>query len=221
MSASLSLWQKIESFLFPVSVRKGSSPLNAVLELFYYRGRYILATTDAVYSDGTKYRPLVKAFDTPQLKAALPNIENVLVLGTGLASAVHILTAKGLRPRFTLVEIDNLVLQWAEEFLPEGTGDNVTAIQQDAFQFIASCTSGYDLIIIDIFFGRDVPAAVTEPPFLAQCSARLQAGGFLILNYMERKERPAEKARIALQGLFAKVNEINFGINKVYVARKD
>jgi spermidine synthase len=218
MSASLSFWQKIESLLFPVSIRKGSSALNPVLELFYFQGRYILGTTDAVYSDGTKYRPLVKAFETPQLKAALPGLQSILVLGTGLASAVHILSAKGFHPSFTLVEIDSFVLQWAEEFLPAGARRNVQTFHQDAFQFIAECTSSYDLIIVDIFFGRDVPAEVTASPFLAQCKKRLQSDGFLILNYMESKERPEGQARLALQALFSNVAEINFGINKVYVA---
>jgi spermidine synthase len=162
---------------------------------------------------------LVRAFDVPALKAALPSIENVLVLGTGLASAVHILSAKGFHPRFTLVEIDKLVLQWAEEFLPERVRAAVKAVHEDAFQFIAECTSSYDLIIVDIFFGRAVPDEVIASSFLAQCKARLQPSGFLVLNYMESKERPVERARLSLQGLFAQVAEINFGINKVYVAR--
>src|ERR1044071_5243470 len=118
MATSLSLGQKIQGILFPIRIRKSSSALNPVLELYYYQGRYMLATKDAIYSDGEKYRPLVKAFELPLLKSALGRVRNVLVLGTGLASAVHILNAKGFRPQFTLVEIDNLVLAWAREFLP-------------------------------------------------------------------------------------------------------
>src|ERR1043165_7591420 len=158
MATSLSFRQKIQGLLYPIRIRTSSSALNPVLELYYYQGRYILATKDAIYSDGEKYRPLVKAFESPRLQSALSHVRNVLVLGTGLASAVHILSAKGFHPQFTLVEIDALVLEWAQEFLPANV--QVQAVNEDAFTFIAKDIHSYDLVIVDIFFGRDVPERV-------------------------------------------------------------
>ncbi len=219
MAASLSFWQHLQSFLYPVSIRKGSSALNPVLELFYFRGRYILATQDAVYSDGNKYRPLLKAFESPFLKPKLAELKNVLVLGTGLASAVHILDAKGLHPQVRLVEIDPLVLEWAAEFLPMTAMGNVKAINADAFDFIVKDAGLYDLIIVDIFFGRAVPEAVEQSPFLTQCREHKETGGILILNYMEPEHGAANRLRLLLQGLFADVAEISFGINRVFVCR--
>jgi hypothetical protein len=218
MAAPLSLWQKILAFLFPVSIRKGSSALNPALELFYYQGRYLLATPDAVYSDGDKYRPLLMAFKWPALKPYLKDVRSVLVLGTGLASAVHILDAKRIYPQLMLVEIDALVLEWAKEFLPANSAQNVTTINDDAFNFISVDTTCYDLIIVDIFFGREVPEAVTESTFLKQCKARLNTDGFLVLNYMARPNESEGTAKAALEATFSKVTEIGFGINKVYIA---
>lgn len=216
--ATLSFWQKIQSVLYPVSVRKDSTTFNSELELFYFRSRYILATRDAVYSDGPKYRPLVRAFEVPALKARLNSLGSVLVLGTGLASAVHILEAKGIRPKFTLVEIDSLILEWAKEFLPPAAAESVQAINADAFAFIASDEGSYDLIIVDIFFGRDVPEPVTQTPFIEQCKARLSPKGFLVLNYMEQAGEQNGKAKAALEAAFTNVTELSFGINRVYVA---
>jgi spermidine synthase len=219
MAVELSFWQKIESIIFPVSVRKSSNALNPVLELFYYRRRYILATKDAVYSDGTEYRPLVKAFDAPVLKPHLGQLKNVLVLGTGLASAVHILYARHHRPHMTLVEIDAAVLEWAREFLPAEARAHVRAEHADAFAFIAADANTYDLIIVDIFIGRTVPEKATDPIFLEQCKARLNSEGFLILNYMEARADKPGKAKAALEAAFDTVTEISFGINKVYIAQ--
>ena len=218
MAAPLTFWQKLQSFLYPISLRKGSSALNPVLELFYFRGRYILATGDAVYSDGQKYRPLVKAFETPALKAALPKAQSVLVLGTGLASAVHIMAAKGVFPITTLVEIDKLVLDWAIEFLPPAFAGKVRAVHADAFEFVATDVSRYDLIIVDIFFGRKVPDKVLDSDFLKQCKMRLSPGGFLVLNYMEEDSEQKGRAEQRLKELFKEVHKISFGINKVYIA---
>ncbi len=153
-----------------------------------------------------------------QLKAALPEVKRVLVLGTGLASAVHILAAKDLFPEITLVEIDGLVLEWAQEFLPAGAKANVRAINADAFAFIANDIASYDLIIVDIFFSRKVPAEVLNSSFLKQCQARLLSGGFLVLNYMEESSEQPGRAGEQLRELFREVQEITFGINKVYIA---
>jgi spermidine synthase len=214
----LSFWQKLQSLFYPVILKKSSSPFNPVLELFYHSGRYILATKDAVYSDGDKYRPLLRAFNSPELKRDLPRLKSILVLGTGLASAVHILHAKGLHPRCTLVEIDDQVLDMALQFLPEAAIPHVQGIHKDAFQFIEEDTNTYDLIIVDIFIGREVPEKAIKASFLAQCKSRLAANGYLVFNYMLSPDEEPTKAKTALQAYYKSVEEISFGINKVYIA---
>jgi 2-polyprenyl-3-methyl-5-hydroxy-6-metoxy-1,4-benzoquinol methylase len=214
----LSFWQKLQSLFYPVNLKKSSSPINPVLELFYHRGRYILATKDAVYSDGDKYRPLLRAFSSTSLKEVLPTLKNVLVLGTGLGSAVHILHAKGLYPQITLVELDDQVLEMALAHLPEATIPNVQGIHKDAFQFIKEDTGTYDLIIVDVFIGRIVPEQTIKAPFLAACKARLSPSGYLVFNYMTALDEENGKAKTALLAYYKTVEEISFGINKVYIA---
>lgn len=212
------LLKRLQSLFYPVRVRNGSSEHNAFLELLLFRGRYMLATSDAIYSDGDKYRPLLAAFASAPLKERLPGLDQVLVLGTGLASAVHILESKGGRPHFTLVEIDRLVLDWAVEFLPPGAKERVQAVRSDAFDFVATDAGRYDLIIVDIFFGRVVPAEVIGSAFLDQCRARLVPGGILVLNYMLAQDNDPQKAKAALEAAFGTVRELSFGLNKVYLA---
>jgi len=218
MAALLTRLQKLGSLIFPVPFRKGLGADNQLLQLYYFRGRYMLATQDAVYSDGARYRPLRKAFAEPELKRALPAIAEVLLLGTGLASAVHILYKKGFEPNWTLVDTDALALKWAREFLPPPLAQTARTVHEDAFRFIAADPGRYNLIIVDIFFGRDVPAAVTERAFLQCCKTHLAPGGFLVLNFMPRKDERADIARKALEADFSSVTEICFGLNRVYVA---
>jgi hypothetical protein len=219
MPAMPTLWQRIQSYIFPISIRKGSSEVNPLLELFYYRNRYILGTKDAVYSDGTKYRPLLAAFRSRMLEPYLMQVHDVLVLGTGLASAVHIMDSYGFRPTYTLVELDRVVLDWAVEHLPPATLKAVAPVCADAFDFITTDTKTYDLIIVDIFNGRQVPDRVTTSAFLYQCRARLAMGGYLVLNYMVNNKEDDTRAEAALQSVFDTVEGISFGINRVYVAK--
>jgi len=211
-------WQKLQSLLYPVRIRKSFSAVNPVLELFYFRGRYLLGTPDAVYSDGNRYRPLVAAFTARGLKQHLHAVREVLVLGTGLASAVQVLNRYGHRPHFTLVEIDPVVMDWAMEFLPVEDIKRVRPVCADAFEFIKADTGTYDLIVVDIFFGREVPDHVTRPDFLLQCKARLRPKGHLVLNYMVNQKAEEKKAKAALEAAFDNVEELVFGINRVYIA---
>lgn len=209
---------RLQSLFYPVRIRKTSSEYNDFLELLLFRGQYMLTTEDAIYSDGDKYRPLLAAFGHPRLSRKLPATADVLVLGTGLASAVHILEQQEFRPAFTLVEIDRTILDWAVEFLPPGVKDRVRAVRSDAFAFVASETARYDLIIVDIFFGRSVPEEVTSAGFLQHCRTLLAEDGALVLNYMLAPDNDPEKAKAALEATFTKVEELSFGLNKVYLA---
>jgi len=210
--------KQLKSYVWPVRVRSATSAVNPILELYYYRGRWQLVTADALYSDGVKYRPLLVAFK--MLKKELPVVEQVLVLGTGLASAVHILHKRHFHPHFTLVELDSVVLKWALELLPPGSASRVTPICADAFQFLEKKDpKQYNLIIVDVFSGRHVPAFVLHPVFLQLCKERLSPRGLLILNYMVNRPNEEQKAKAALEAAFERVTELRFDINRVYVAR--
>lgn len=212
----LSWYQQLLSYLYPIKVRSSSSAVNPVLELFYYQGRWQLGAVDVLYSDGHRYRPLLMAFNA--LKVRLPLLEQVLVLGTGLGSAVSILHRKGIRPRFTLVELDRVVLDWALELMPEGAKETVLPVCQNAQDFIAADRGRYDLIIVDVFNGRVVPEFVVTTEFLRQCRERLKPEGCLVVNYMVNTASDEPRAVRALEGVFRDVRELPFGINRVYVA---
>lgn len=213
-----SIWQRAQSLFYPVRIRHESTPLNIQLELFYYRGRYILGAGNAIYSDGDKYRPLVAAFGSQQLAARLNTIRTLLVLGTGLASAVHVLYRAGVAPQTTLVEIDEQILSWAVEFLPPEFRNKTVTHCASAFDFIAKDEHTYDLIVVDIFIGRVVPDDALQASFLQQCKSRLSATGHLVFNYMVNRPEDDGKAKAALEAAFDQVAEISFGINKVYIA---
>lgn len=212
----LTLLQRFRSYFYPLIVRRESSDLNPVLDLLYYRGHWQLATADALYSDGIHYRPLVTAFKA--IKPFLPQIKNVLVLGTGLASAVQILNAQGFHPAFTLVELDSKVLELAMEFMPARAAPDIRPVCVDAEQFVRNHQVKYDLLIVDVFNGRDVPEFVLGPEFIRNCAACLAPKGILLLNYMVNSVKDEGKAKAALGAAFKNIRELSLGINRVYIA---
>lgn len=208
-------YKRFISYIYPVKIRSGSSAVNPVLELFFYRNRYQLATLDALYSDGDKYRPLTIAFK--RIKDKLPKVKNVLVLGTGLGSVVHILNSMGYQPKFTLVEIDKQVLQWALEFLPENV-HHMLPVHEDASHFIQENKEQYDLLITDIFIGREVPDFVISTSFIEKCHQSILPGGTFIMNYIVNDGKQWEKVQQRITAIFPKNKIISLDMNRIVIA---
>lgn len=213
----LSFLKRLLSYLYPVKVKKSASAVNPVLELFYYQGQWQLATEDAVYSDGTRYRPLTLAFQ--KLKKELPNVQNILVLGTGLGSAVTILDQMKLHPSMTLVELDAQIIKWTKETLPQHLLPQLKFICDDAALFMEKNQERYDLVIVDIFNSRIVPAFVMTEKFLAQCKNALNKNGRLVLNYIINQKENWETSQENFSQIFPNHTIYESGLNRIFIAR--
>lgn len=211
------LYKKILSMVYPVLIRTAEeSDRYPLPQLYLYRGQYQVATHDALYSDGTRYRPLKIAYS--KLADKLPAVKNVLVLGTGLGSAVHILHNKGYQPEYTLVDYDKTTLRWAMELLPEGVATRTTPILTDAQGFIETHEKMYDLIVVDIFKGRVVPAFVMTNAFLQNCRRCMKPTASLVLNYMVNNEAEWQDALKAFSMVFPRHQVIATSINRLLIA---
>lgn len=213
----ISTYTRLLSYLAPVKLRDSAGTQNPVLELFLYRGQYQLATIDAMYSDGDRYRPMVIAFK--HLKEYLPAVKDVLVLGTGLGSAVRVLDKMGFHPSAALVEHDSTVLKWALELMPEELNNRLVPVCADAEAYMANNTITYDLILTDIFNSRVVPDFVTSEKFLKQCRNSLKPGGHWVLNYIVQKNMSWEEILKRIGTVFPDYHVLKHGINRIVVAK--
>ena len=210
------LWQRVLSHIFPIKIRKVSSPVNPILELYLNKGRWQLATVDALYSDSIYYRPLVLAFK--ELKHVLPSLKKVLVLGTGLGSAVQILASKNHYPKYTLVDYDKQILEWAIELMDESLLPYINPVCDDAKKYMDKNEEHFNLIIIDIFESRIVPSFVTERAFLEQCRKSLLPGGHVVINYMIIDDAKWQADKQNITSVYTNTKEIAIGVNRVFIA---
>lgn len=212
---SVPLYKRILSFLYPIRIWKGSSLQNKVLELLLYQNQYQLATEDALYSDGTRYRPLVLAFN--ELKTVLPNVKSVLVLGTGLGSAVQILDSKKIKAEYTLVDIDKTVLNLAKNYLSKRSG--LSFVCADAVEFMNGNAKKYDLVIIDVFLSRVVPGSVIARAFLSKCKNAVTNGSYIVVNYIISTEEEWQRVSGNITSVFPDHKIIGSGINRIIIAK--
>lgn len=183
-----------------------------------YRNEYQLATQDALYSDGKKYKPLRMAFNA--LGKKLGHVKNVLMLGGGLASGAQILAKKGYFPRITLVEHDAVIIEWAIALMPDNRRVKVVPRCEAAELFVDKDEDvKYDMLVCDIFNSRVVPEFVTSVSFLEKCRRKINNGGHFVLNYIVNKEDQWQNASKTIDAVFPDNTVLSDGINKVVIAR--
>jgi spermidine synthase len=208
-------YKKMLSYLYPVSIWKGEGTQNPFLELLLYQNQYQLATKDALYSDGNRYRPLVLAFN--EIGREISSVKKVLVLGTGLGSAVQILRSKNLSPSFIMVDNDKKVLELAQHMLHRQK--NISFICTDANEFISKTKDTYDLLIVDVFRSRIVPGSIIARAFLEKCRQAITEGKYLVLNYIITDEEEWTRALENINSVFPGNKILNNGINRIVIAR--
>lgn len=211
----LSLYKRLLSYVTPILVRKAASEKNPLLELYYYRGRLQLATADALYSDGAHYRPLRIGFK--EVQTFLPEVKQVLVLGTGLGSAVQVMARMGYYPHFTMLDHDSTILKWAMETLP-GYGNQVTPVCADAREYMENNSNSYDLLVVDIFNSRIVPGFVISQEFLTLCRNSIRPGGKMIMNYIAQRNEDWAPVDKNIRKVFPRSRCTDDGLNRVIVA---
>ncbi|RYY54828.1 MAG: methyltransferase domain-containing protein [Chitinophagaceae bacterium] len=210
------VYKRFLSYLYPVCVQRQFSSIHPVLDLYLHRNQWQLVTEDAFYSDGRRYRPLLSAFS--RIRQKLTGVKNVLVLGTGLGSAVQILEHMGLHPVYTLVELDSTILNLAIELMPRQQLLRINPVCMDAELFVEESNKSYQLIICDVFLGQVVPDFVPSEVFLRKCRSHLQPGGHFILNYIRQDKLSYDTMRQLMDVVFPEYTLVEFGVNKIFVA---
>ncbi len=212
------LYKKAMSFASPVWLWSEKSVLNKQLDVLFYKGRFQLATSDALYSDGFKYTPALAIVRS--LKKFLPTVKKTLICGVGLGSTVEIMDSLGWHPDFTLVEYDKTILRLATEYLSTFPKVKFEPVWENAQTFMEKTTSKWNFIFIDIFDSRVVPEFVTGADFLNHCKNALEEGGKLAMNYIINNEANWEETQARFKEIFPDHYVISDDINRIFIASK-
>ena len=208
---------RVKSFFVPVSLLKTSSPFNESLEVVLYCNRFQLATQFALYSDGVKYLPAVRFVGA--FRKSLLQVKDVLVLGTGLGSVVSVLRDSGIYPNFTLVELDEVVLDLAMQVHAVPKRGAITPLCENARVFMARNSNKFDLVFVDVFIGRLVPDFVRSAEFLRQCSNAVASKGLICINYIVDDPEEWEEFSETFKEVFADVKVLAFETNRLLVGK--
>ncbi|CAM3123172.1 hypothetical protein G4177_12630 [Corallococcus sp. ZKHCc1 1396] len=142
-----------------------------------------MPSRDYVHSTVYPGRPLKDQFTTAYANVGLSRgAGRYLILGTALGGVVSAILEANPQARITAVEIDPLVMDLAQRYLPAMRSPNVRRVVEDARLFLREDTQEYDYIVVDIFSGEQIPAHCVSQEFFSLALARLAPDGVLQMN---------------------------------------
>lgn len=172
------------SYLYPQTVLRASTEFNRDIRVVETAGTYKLLVNGSSQSGPYIESLWKKVFARFGIGKIRPR--RVLVLGVGGGTVIKLLYSIFPHVHITAVDIDPYMTQLGYEFflIPKA----VKIVYQDARKYVRSSVNRYDLIIVDLFSGRDIPKFVASTSFLRSLSMLLAKDGCILFNYLREKE---------------------------------
>ena len=185
--------QKLLSYFVPIVIYKKNSAMSQSLEVTWNNGELVLDSKNTNYSYGSLQRILRKGLKYIGFER-IRKFESVLVLGVAGGSVIKTLVDEiKCKGKITGVEIDESVIEIANQYFQLDRIKNLEIVIDDAFEFVLKTKSNYDLIIIDVFQDTTMPNFLFEDFFINRINFLLNVNGFILFNTMVINEE--NKAR--------------------------
>lgn len=170
------------SFLFPIKIYKGKTSRGTLIEIREIFGRNKL-DLDGYPQSNSVYRRYWKNVFLMTKIADLSSKGNALVLGLGGGDVANIIEKIQPKWKVTFVELEQEIADIASKYFGIKTTCNRSVVIGDAKNFMAENTAKYNMIIVDLYNGDQVPKFVSSPYFLKNISSALNRKGLVIFNY--------------------------------------
>lgn len=213
------------SYLYPQVVARYRSRHNRDIRVVEEQGKFKVLVNGSPqsgpYIEGL-WRKVFRAFPISEIRSP----KSILVLGIAGGTAITLLKTMVPNARITAVDIDKTMIMVGKRWFHLGDISGVTLVCDDAKKFVAhqgKSGAKYNLILVDIFQGRDIPEFIEKEEFWRDIKDLLVKDGVVILNYL-REKGYREKSNMLLDKLrriFHSVNTKEIFLNRFMVAREE
>lgn len=187
------------SYLIPKRLVTLHSSFNQDIEVVEMYGKNVLLVNGIQQSGQYTQRLWEMGFKGNLDKYAA----TILVFGVGGGTAFHMLRRIYPQASIVGVDIDPEIIRISKMYFGLNDLQNLRLIDRDAASFAREAArqkKRYDLVIIDLYVGNDVPAFVEGSDFLKAIESLKAANGRVILNYFSYYNQP-QKSKILLDRL--------------------
>lgn len=143
-------------------------------------------------------------------RAGVGTVRSVLLLGLGGGDVIKLLQKIHSGAVITAVELEAEVVAVAKKYFGVGESPKLKIVVADAEKYMQTNRAKYDLIVVDLYNGDEVPAFMTKTQFLQNLAKSLQPQGKVIFNYASHRftEKDFAGFERKLNKVFAQVKQL-------------
>ena len=211
------------SYLFPQRIARYSTKYNRDIRILEEKGKYKLLVNGSRQS-GEYIRELWQHAFCEFGIIPSPDIKNILVLGIAGGTVIHLLHAIYPDAIITGVDIDERMIDIGKKYFGLDKIHGFTDIVANAKNFVQIAThkkKQWDMIIVDLFIGAEIPEFVNETSFLHKIKRMTAPKGTLVINYLRELQYLAlsEELRKKLKKIFSHVEETDINFNRFFMVK--
>lgn len=194
-----------------------SSKFNKSIIIEEFRGSVSLIVNGILQSGDyvtDLYNQVFSAFSI-----SLKQNAKILVLGVGGGTVIHKCLSIQQNIQITGVDIDSRIITIAKKYFNLDKA-NIKFIHQDAKIYIRENSEVFDMVIVDLFIGNDIPEFVEQKEFIHQISLITKKRGKLLINFQRMNEykQRARKLQNSLTLIFSSVKAKSINRNYFFYA---
>jgi spermidine synthase len=178
---------RLLSYFWPQVVEKQISAQNGAITVYHRGGHYVLSVGGLTQSGGI-LDSLWKS-----VARQLPSPKHVLILGLGGGSAARAFHQAWPQATIVGVDIDPVMIQLGKKYLGLAQIKSLTTVKADVFEWLPKAGRTFDVIVIDMYHGKQVPSEAETASFLTIVNSHIAIGGVVVFN---RVLLPESKARV-------------------------
>ena len=207
-------------FLFPRTVYKTKSKISGEIVVKEQLGDYTLHVQGLIQSGG-----IIKGIWKKPLRFAQGklSVSNCLILGLGGGTVVQLIKNRWPDAKIIGIEIDPEIIKIGRKFFGLGEIKNLEIIKANAFKWVdghfndLNHQSKFDLIIIDLYLGKEFPKEVESEEFLKNLKKLLAKKGLVIFNWLKGKSEKQFEEKV--KKIFPAIERIETPTNLFFVLK--
>jgi len=180
-------------------LEKTNSPINGDITIYSVFGSPKMNIGGLLQSGGVVadiWKKAIKTINNQQsfdFAQDRSTISNILILGLGCGTVARIFSKKWPKAKIVGVEIDPEVIKLGKKYFGLGEIPNLKIVCSDAIKIISNPStslrtghqltiSNFDLIIVDLYLGEQIPRKSESLIFLKSLKKLLSENGIVIFN---------------------------------------
>ena len=214
--------------LLPRTILETKSPISGEIKIVEQLGKYRLHVGEMLQSGGILegiWRRALRQVSTPSSTRGAQgklSVSNCLVLGLGGGTVVQLIKARYPEAKIVSVEIDPEIIKISKKFFGLSKIENLKIVNADAIKWVANYDISYhrsrfDLILVDLYIGRQLSPKVESNEFLKNLKKLLSKDGMVVFNQLKNKD--GGKLKQSLTTTFPQVEALDLKTNLFLICR--